>query len=146
MQAVWALIKELAEYEREPDAVEITVADLVRDGFGPVPKFECWVAEQAGEITAMALFYSRYSTWKGSTIHLEDLVVAQAHRGKGFGSALFTQVMKIAQERGVKRVEWAVLDWNLPAISFYEKAGATVFADWRVAQFNQQQLNDFLNT
>lgn len=144
MPAVWALIKELAEFEREPDAVIISPADLVRDGFGKQPLFRCWVAELDERIVGMALSYPRYSTWKGPTLHLEDLVVAQAYRGRGVGSALFEVVMQAASDTGVKRVEWAVLNWNEPAIAFYEKAGAKVFSDWRVVQMNEEQLAAFV--
>ena len=145
MPAVLQLIQALADYEREPDAVEITSADLVRDGFEQSPPlFSCLVALEEDVIVGMALYYPRYSTWKGPTIHLEDLIVTESCRGKGYGMELFKQVMQEAAARGVRRVEWAVLDWNAPAISFYEKAGATVFSDWRVVQFSENQLAAFL--
>lgn len=143
MQAVLQLIQELATFEKEPEAVEITVADLERDGFGPNPLFETFLAEAEGEIIGMALFYYRYSTWKGKTIHLEDLIVKENHRGTGAGSALYAAVMQYAKAQGLRRVEWAVLDWNTPAVNFYEKTGATVFTDWRVAQMNEQALHSF---
>jgi GNAT superfamily N-acetyltransferase len=88
MKQVWALIKELAIFENEPDAVEVTVADLENDGFSKHPKFEVFVAELENEIVGIALFYYRYSTWKGPTIHLEDLVVREHKRGLGIGKAL----------------------------------------------------------
>ncbi|MFP5439306.1 MAG: N-acetyltransferase family protein [Bacteroidia bacterium] len=143
MQAVLQLIQELAEFEKEPDAVVITVADLERDGFGTNPLFETFLAELNDEIIGMALFYYRYSTWKGKTIHLEDLIVKENHRGTGAGSALYTAVMQCAKAQGLRRVEWAVLDWNTPAVNFYEKTGATVFADWRVAQMDEEALTAF---
>lgn len=143
MPAVLQLIQELATFEKEPDAVVITIADLELDGFGTNPLFETFLAEVNGEIIGMALFYYRYSTWKGKTIHLEDLIVKESHRGTGAGSALYTAVMQYAKAQGLRRVEWAVLDWNTPAVNFYKKTGATVFADWRVAQMNEQALAAF---
>lgn len=143
MSAVLALIQELAILEKEPDAVVVTVADLERDGFGSNPLFETFVAEHNGEIIGMALFYYRYSTWKGKTIHLEDLIVKESYRGTGAGSALYTAVMQHAKAQGLRRVEWAVLDWNKPAVNFYEKTGAKVFSDWRVAQMDEQALTAF---
>lgn len=143
MSAVLELIQELAIFEKEPDAVVVTVADLERDGFGSNPLFETFVAEHNGEIIGMALFYYRYSTWKGKTIHLEDLIVKESYRGTGAGSALYTAVMQHAKAQGLRRVEWAVLDWNTPAVNFYEKTGAKVFADWRVAQMDEQALEAF---
>lgn len=143
MPAVLELIKELAAFENEPDAVVVTVADLQRDGFGNSPLFETFVAEVQGEIIGMALFYYRYSTWKGKTIHLEDLIVKENHRGTGAGSALYRAVMHFAKEQGLRRVEWAVLNWNTPAINFYEKSGAKVFDDWRTVQMDEQGLTNF---
>jgi GNAT superfamily N-acetyltransferase len=143
MPAVLELIKELAVFEKEPDAVMVTVNDLVRDGFGANPLFYTFVAEVNGEIIGMALFYYRYSTWKGRTIHLEDLIVTESMRGTGAGSLLYKEVFKFAKAQGVRRVEWAVLNWNTPAISFYEKSGATVFTDWRVAQMSEDGITKF---
>ncbi len=146
MSRVLTLIEELAEYEKELAAVEVTVADLERDGFGSSPLFTCYVVEAEGVIRGMALFYFRYSTWKGKTVHLEDLVVEKAYRGKGLGMALYRKVMEYAQEQGVKRIEWAVLDWNEPAIRFYKKTGATVMRDWDTVHFDNQAYHAFLNS
>ena len=143
MPAVLELIKELAVFENEPDAVVLTVADLERDGFCSNPLFNTFVAEINGKIIGMALFYYRYSTWKGRTIHLEDLIVTESLRGTGAGSLLYKEVFKFAKQQGVRRVEWAVLDWNTPAINFYEKTGATVFTNWRVAQMNEEGITSF---
>ena len=140
MPAVLELIKELAVFENEPDAVVVTVEDLERDGFTANPLFNTFVAEVDGNIIGMALFYYRYSTWKGRTIHLEDLIVTESMRGTGAGSLLYKEVFKFAKAEGVRRVEWAVLDWNTPAINFYEKTGAKVFDDWRVAQMNEEGI------
>ncbi|UPQ80745.1 GNAT family N-acetyltransferase [Flavobacterium azooxidireducens] len=145
MTAVLGLIQELAVFEKEPDAVVVSVDDLVRDGFGENPLFHTFVAELNGEIIGMALYYYRYSTWKGKTIHLEDLIVKEAHRGTGAGLALYTEIMKQGKKDGVRRIEWNVLDWNEPAIRFYEKSGAKVLDDWRVVQMDEEGIERFLN-
>lgn len=144
MPRVLELIKELAVFEKQPDAVIVTVADLERDGFGQHPLFQIVVAEVDGEIPGIALFYNRYSTWKGKTIHLEDLIVSEKYRGSGIGMQLYKAVMQEAKNQNVRRVEWNVLDWNTPAISFYEKTGAVVFKDWLVAQMDEEGLVNFL--
>ncbi|WP_283640449.1 GNAT family N-acetyltransferase [Mesonia mobilis] len=145
MPSVLKLINELAVYEREPDAVEVTVADLERDGFGDQPLFNCFVAEAEDKIVGMALFYNRYSTWKGKTIHLEDLIVNEDYRGKGIGVQLYKKVMQFALEENIKRVEWVVLDWNTPAVNFYKNTGASVFSEWDTVQFDQDSIKKFLN-
>ena len=144
MPSVLNLITELAVFEKEPDAVIINVEDLQRDGFGENPLFTCFVAEVDGKVEGMALVYFRYSTWKGKTVHLEDLVVREAMRGTGLGNALFKQVIKYAKEQGVKRTEWVVLDWNENAIKFYERSGATLLKDWYLVQMNENQMQTFL--
>lgn len=146
MPAVLRLIKELAEFEKEPNAVVLTTDDLVRDGFGPAPLFQCLVADANGEIPGMALFYYRYSTWKGKTIHLEDLIVTQSARQTGIGMALYEEVIRQGQRDNVRRIEWNVLDWNTPAIRFYEKSGAKVLPDWRVVQMDEQAIRHFLKS
>lgn len=137
------LIVELAVFEKEPDAVEVTVADLTRSGFGESPMFNCFVAEVAGEIVGMALVYFRFSTWKGRVVHLEDLVVRESMRGKGVGEALYGKVMQYAQEQGVKRVQWEVLGWNEGAIKFYERSGAVVLRDWHVVHMDEKGIKSF---
>jgi GNAT superfamily N-acetyltransferase len=144
MKGVLALIQELADFEKEPDAVVITEEDLIRDGFGLNPLFHVFVAEVASEIVGIALYYYRYSTWKGKTIHLEDLVVKNSMRGTGLGSALYSEIIKQGKRDRVRRIEWAVLDWNTPAIAFYKNSGAKVFDDWRVAQMDEDGINYFL--
>lgn len=144
MEAVLGLIQELAVFENEPNAVLITVDDLVRDGFGSVPLFNVFVAEVENEVVGIALYYNRYSTWKGKTIHLEDLVVKQKMRGQGVGYALYSEIIKEGKKQGVRRIEWNVLDWNTPAIDFYEKSGAKVLADWKVAQMDEAGINYFI--
>ncbi|WP_284653766.1 GNAT family N-acetyltransferase [Flavobacterium terrisoli] len=144
MKAVLDLIQELAVFEREPDAVVVTVADLERDGFGDNPLFYTFVAEVESEIVGMALYYYRYSTWKGRTIHLEDLIVKEKMRGTGLGSALYTKIMEQGKADNVRRIEWNVLDWNTPAVEFYKKSGAKVLEDWDVVQMDEQGINEFL--
>jgi GNAT superfamily N-acetyltransferase len=144
MSSVLDLIKELATFEKEPNAVVVTVADLERDGFGESPLFYTFIAEENNEIVGMALYYYRYSTWKGRTIHLEDLIVKEKMRGSGLGFELYTAVIAQGKFDGVRRIEWNVLDWNTPAIEFYEKSGAKVFKDWLVAQMDEKGINAFL--
>ncbi len=144
MPDVLRLIYELAEFEREPDAVEVTLEDLERDGFGDSPKFQCFVASRDNRIDGMALIYPRYSTWKGPAIHLEDLIVTERARGEGLGSALLTAVIRYAADWGAKRVNWEVLDWNEPAISFYESRGAKVLRDWDVVQLDAAGIANYL--
>ena len=146
MQAVLDLIIELAVFEKEPDAVVVTVDDLVRDGFSENPLFQCFVAEVDNEIIGMALYYYRYSTWKGKTIHLEDLIVKENKRGTGAGFALYKEIIKQGKAENVRRIEWNVLDWNTPAIDFYEKSGAKVLGDWRVVHMDDKGIEQFLNT
>lgn len=145
MGAVLNLIRELAVFEREPDAVEISLEDLVRDGFGPVPRYQCYVAEEEGKVLAMALCYPRYSTWKGLTIHLEDLVVTESARGRGIGGALLTAVIRYARDRGARRASWEVLDWNEPAIRFYASRGARILTDWNLVQLDARGIDMYLD-
>ena len=144
MTSVLELIKELAIFEKEPDAVVVTVDDLVRDGFSENPLFQCFVAEVDNEIIGMALYYYRYSTWKGKTIHLEDLIVKESKRGTGAGFALYKEIIKQGKAENVRRIEWNVLDWNTSAIDFYEKSGAKVLNDWRVVHMDEAGINRFL--
>lgn len=143
MPAVLSLIQELAAFEKEPDAVVVTAADLARDGFGENPLFHTFVAEIEGQIVGMALYYYRYSTWKGRTIHLEDLIIKEKMRGSGLGYQLYAAVIERGKKDQVRRIEWAVLDWNTPAIDFYIKSGARVLDDWRVAQMDEHGIKNF---
>lgn len=145
MTAVLSLIKELAAFENEPEAVEITEKQLREDGFGQTPSFQAIVAEINGKVIGMALFYYRYSTWKGRTIHLEDLIVNESYRNKGIGAKLYAEVLRYAQAQGLKRVEWNVLDWNKVAIDFYESTGAKLLEGWRVVQMDEQALQKYIN-
>lgn len=144
MPQVLELIRELAEFEKEPDAVKVTVDELVAAGFGPQPSFHCFVAAADKEIVGMALVYFRFSTWVGNTLHLEDLVVRQELRGKGIGNALYERVMKYAKDANVKRVNWMVLGWNKDAIRFYERTGANVMDEWWQVEMDSQNLEQYL--
>ena len=144
MSAVLALIKQLAEFEKEPNAVEVTVESLQNDGFGENPAFFCYVAEVNGDVEGIALGYNRYSTWKGKIIHLEDLIVNDKYRGLGIGAALLDIFVKHGHSLGVKRINWEVLDWNEPAIKFYQSKGANVMRDWDVVQMNEESIKNYI--
>ncbi|WP_166384355.1 GNAT family N-acetyltransferase [Polaribacter sp. 11A2H] len=144
MQSVLDLITELAVFEKEPDAVEITVEDLIKDGFSKNPKFKVFVAEQENKIIGIALFYERFSTWKGRTIHLEDLIVTKSKQKIGAGKALYTAVLKYAHDHNFKRVAWEVIDWNTNAVEFYKSTGATYLSDWSVVQMDKENLSKFI--
>ncbi len=146
MSQVLQLIKELALFEKEGNAVEVTVKNLVKDGFGDTKRFHCFVAEANDSLVGMALVYPRYSTWKGPVIHLEDLIVTEQMRGSGLGTALLTEVIKYSAELGVKRISWEVLDWNEPAIKFYQSKGANVMRDWDVVQLDEKGMKTYLQS
>ena len=144
MVSVLDLIKELAEFEREPNSVSINVNDLINDGFCDNPKFRCLVAEINKIVVGMALFYGRYSTWKGKTLHLEDLIVKKKFRGQGIGKELYKKFIEIAKEEGVRRAEWVALDWNVNAIKFYKNSGAKVLNDWKTIQIDKKSIKNYL--
>jgi GNAT superfamily N-acetyltransferase len=146
MGQVFKLIQELAHYEKEPDAVEITEEDLVQYGFGDQKMFHCFVADTSDGIAGIALVYPRYSTWKGPAVHLEDLIVSEKMRGSGLGTALLDEVVKYGHKLGVKRICWEVLDWNEPAIEFYEKKGAHVLRDWDVVQLDEAGIKNYIES
>lgn len=139
------LIQELAAFEKEPDAVIVDVDILEKEGLSEHPLFTCFVAEVNNRIEGMALVYFRFSTWKGRTVHLEDLIVRKDKRGTGLGSALYEKVIEYALEQGVKRCEWVVLDWNTPAIEFYERSGANILSDWHLVQMDEMAMKKFLH-
>ena len=139
------LIRELAIFEKEPQAVIVTQTQIEKDGFGARPLFECFVAEVADQVVGMALYYPRYSTWKGPTFHLEDLIVTEQMKGNGIGTQLYNAFLEHAYDTGVKRVEWAVLDWNFPAIKFYQNSGATISDDWRSVQMDKKSIDNYIS-
>ena len=142
------LLVELAVYEKEPDAVKVTEEELIKDGFGSNPRYECLLAEFNSEVVGLAFFTPRYSTWVGDTLHLEDLVVTEKMRGKGIGTLLYREFLMVAKDRGVKRVEWSVLDWNKTAIDFYKKSGAIVdgLEQWKIVRMDKQIIDKYLST
>ena len=124
-------IRELAEYEREPQAAIATVADILRDGFGETPKFRTLMAEWDGRPAGFALFFLNYSTWLGRPgLYLEDLFVRPEFRGNGIGKAMLQELARIALAENCYGMKWQVLDWNTPAISFYERLGAKLQKEW----------------
>ena len=134
-------IRDLAAYEREPDAVHATEAHLLRDGFGETKRFHCLIAEWNALPAGFALYFHNYSTWRGHAgIYLEDLYVSPEHRGKGIGKALLTRVAAIAVAEGCPRYEWAVLDWNQPSIDFYHSLGAVMKSEWKGMQVSGDAL------
>ena len=142
------LLVELAVYEKEPDAVKVTEKELIRDGFGSNPRYECLLAESNSEVVGLAFFTPRYSTWVGDTLHLEDLIVTEKMRGKGIGTLLYREFLLEAKHRGVNRVEWSVLDWNKTAIDFYKKSGAIVddLEQWKIVRMDKQIIEKYLST
>ena len=150
---ILAFIRELAEYEREPASAIATPADLLRDGFGPTPRFHCLIAELSSTDNqqpatdnlptpaGFALYFHNYSTWRGNAgIFLEDLFVRPVFRGRGIGKALIAAVAAIAVAEGCSRFEWAVLDWNTPAIDFYNSLGATPMSEWTTMRLSGDAL------
>jgi GNAT superfamily N-acetyltransferase len=133
--------RELAEYERQPNAVVIQEETLIRDGFGAQPKFHSLIAEWNDQAVGYALFFHFYSSWKGSGIFLEDLFVRKAFRGRGIGRALLSEVARIARQEGCYGIRWEVLGWNESAIKFYKSLGAEFFDEWRQVLLEADALN-----
>ena len=134
-------IRELAEYEREPQAAVATQADLLRDGFGPEPKFRVDIAEWSGEPAGFALYFWNYSTWQGKPgLYLEDLFVRPQFRGKGIGKALLVHLARVAVKNNCGRLVWQVLDWNTPAIEFYKSLGAETMKEWLTMRVTGEAL------
>jgi GNAT superfamily N-acetyltransferase len=138
--SICELIRELANYERAPDEAILTPEIIARDGFGANKIFTCFVARMKGDVVGIALLYTKYSTWKGRCIFLEDIIVTEKHRNKGVGKALFQQSIRYAVEQNAGRLEWQVLDWNEPAIGFYRNFGAVLDPTWINCKFTREQL------
>ena len=130
LPAVLGLIRELALFEKAPEQVTNTLAAMEADGFGEKPVFELHVAEWNGEVVGMALYFVKYSTWKGKGLYLDDLVVTEKHRGKGIGTKLLRAYLTVAQEIRARQAHWQVLDWNEPALNFYRKYAANLDGEW----------------
>ena len=144
LDAIVALITELAEFERLTHLLEVTPAKLAPHLFGARPVAECVVGEVDGDVVAFALFFTNFSTFLARPgLYLEDLYVRPAHRGNGLGRALLEHLGHLAAERGCGRFEWSVLDWNVDAIAVYEKMGASVMPDWRICRISGEGLARF---
>ena len=137
------LIKELADYEKALSEVDINLTQLENDGFGNKSVFSFIVAERKNQIVGMALYYTKYSTWKGKCLFLEDLIVREKYRKSGIGSKLFNEVIRTAKSKKMKRVMWQVLDWNQPAINFYKKYNAHIDNKWLDGKLIQTQIDSF---
>jgi GNAT superfamily N-acetyltransferase len=135
------LIVELAVYEKAPEEVTVTLEEFEQAGFGNNPVWRAFVAEKNGTIIGFALYYIRYSTWKGCRLYLEDFIVTEAERGAGAGKLLFDTVMEEAKKQGYNGMSWQVLDWNEPAINFYNKYNASLESGWLNASFSKEQIN-----
>lgn len=134
------LVKELATFEREPLAVINTEEQMLADGFSPNPSFISFVAEADNEIVGTAIFYFAYSTWKGRYIYLDDIVVTEKFRKKGIGKLLFDKIIEFAKENKANQLRWHVLNWNEPAIHFYEKYKANMDPDWITCKLEKEFL------
>lgn len=124
------LVNELAVYEKAPQEVTVTLEHFTESGFGEKPVWWAFVAEEEGVILGFALYYIRYSTWKGQAMYLEDILVTEQARGKGIGKLLFDRLIEEAKERNLHRIVWQVLEWNEPAINFYKKYNADFDPEW----------------
>jgi GNAT superfamily N-acetyltransferase len=134
------LIVELAVYEKMPEEVTVLLSEFVEAGFGEQPVWKAFVAENENGIIGFALYYTRYSTWKGCRLYLEDFIVTEEARGQGVGKLLFERVMKEAKDKNYNGMSWQVLDWNEPALNFYSKYDAHLENGWLNASFSKEQL------
>lgn len=134
--AIMELVHELAVYERAPHEVTVNYDHFVESGFGKNPVWWAFVAEADGKVLGFALYYIRYSTWKGQRLYLEDILVTEPMRGKGIGGMLFEQIIEEAREKKFSGIMWQVLDWNEPAINFYKKYNASFDSEWLNASIN----------
>ncbi|WP_448700019.1 GNAT family N-acetyltransferase [Mucilaginibacter sp. AW1-3] len=135
------LVHELAVFEKAPDEVEVSLEEFEDAGFGAKPVWKAFVVEADQYIVGFALYYVRYSTWKGRRVYLEDLIITESMRGKGFGKLLFDRIVQETKELGFSGMVWQVLDWNQPAIDFYKKYEAGIEAGWLNASLSKQQVH-----
>lgn len=138
------LVHELALYEKAPQEVTVTLKEFEEAGFGVQPVWKAFVAEVEGNIVGFALYYVRYSTWKGSRLYLEDFIVTEDYRGREIGKLLFDTIIQEANDKNFNGMNWQVLDWNEPAINFYNKYKASYEAGWLNASFSKEQLKKLL--
>ena len=143
LEQVLTLVKELATYEKAPNEVEVTLAEMQNWGFGNDKVFEFFVAQHEAKIIGIALYYYKYSTWKGKCLFLEDIIVTESYRRYGLGTKLFNEVALIAKQKQVRRMEWQVLDWNEPALNFYKKYNAHLDGEWINGKLTYNQLQSF---
>lgn len=134
------LVKELAIYEKAPNEVEVTIAQMEEWGFGADKQFDFFVAEKDNKIVGTAIYYYKYSTWKGKCLFLEDIIVTESERKNGFGKLLFDAVVQVAKKDKVKRMEWQVLEWNEPAIKFYKKTNTVFDDEWVNCKLTYEEL------
>jgi GNAT superfamily N-acetyltransferase len=140
--AMLALVKELANYEKATDEVEVTEKEMVEDGFGKNPAFSAFVAEYEGKVIGVALYYTKYSTWKGRCIYLDDIIVTENYRRKGIGAKLFEMVIEECRNMGARKLDWQVLHWNESAISFYKKYNAFFNDEWINGTLFEKELKN----
>lgn len=140
---VLSLIKELANYEKAPDEVEVSLDEMLNWGFGKDKLFEFYVLEKGISIVGIALYYYKYSTWKGKCLFLEDIIVTETERKNGYGKLLFNAVAEVAKQERVRRMEWQVLEWNAPAINFYKKYNSVIDPEWLNCKLTFDQLQSF---
>ena len=138
---VLALIKELADYEKSLDQVDVTLEQLEKDGFDGHPHYYLLVAEEKEEIIGVCFYFIRYSTWKGKVLFLEDFVVKEEYRRKGIGGMLFEETIRIANKENMDGLHWQVLDWNTPALNFYKKYNASISSAWLNGRLDKEQIN-----
>lgn len=137
------LIQELAAYEKAPDEVTVSLEEFQEAGFGSHPVWKAFVAEESGTIQGFGLYYVRYSTWKGCRMYLEDILVTEKMRGKGLGKQIFDRLIEESLEKGFKGMNWAVLDWNEPAINFYKKYQASFDPEWLNVTLTEDQIKGY---
>lgn len=136
------LVHELALYERAPEEVTVSLEEFEEAGFGQQPVWKAFVAEENGFIAGFAIYYIRFSTWKGCRLYLEDFIVTEAYRGKGIGKLLFETIIQEAKDKGFNGMNWQVLDWNEPALNFYNKYAAQIEAGWLNGSFSKEQIQN----
>jgi GNAT superfamily N-acetyltransferase len=142
---VFELVKELATFEKAPHEVTNSVAKMEEDGFGPHPVYGFFVAENSSGIVGLSLYYWRYSTWKGKRLYLEDIIVTESVRGQGIGKQLFDRTMQHSLDQHCTGMMWQVLDWNEPAIKFYQKYGSKLDGEWINCHLESQQIVDYFS-
>lgn len=141
--AAHALIRELAIYEKAEEQHICTLEQFTKDGFDENPAYDLLVAELEGEVVGIALYFQIYSTWKGKSLYLDDLVVQEKHRRKGIGGKLFEALKQEAKAKKANHFGWQVLDWNEPAIQFYKKINAKIVEGWLNCKFTKEQIEQF---